>query len=236
VAGLGDALTASFRQQGFRARRLQPGQAKQIIVDFDMSALLPAEAQNEHGGNDVYWSQDKQILRGLMPEAEQLRLAAEQVCKLLDTVECGHVVSFKLDLNGDVVTHKFKPKTVAVQSVGIADVMGLNREKGNSQSEEDTMFSRMTMRDARGSGPMVLGIVSVLGLLITAGVTLKVLKRGCRRNQLELGKIPDAAKEFDNRFGDEKKPEVEDDTVSTVTPVSLAHSAISDEDLPADRV
>jgi hypothetical protein len=249
LAGLGDALTASFRPQAFRARRLKTGYANLVVIDFDMSNLLPAQTPG-----DRFWTERPKLLDNLMPNKAELRLAAQRICNILDTVECGNVVSFKLEKTGDVVTHNLNLPDV--------DVKGLN---DGEASKARTMENgeEHTMLYGRLGAKAFPGLVSVLGLLVLALLCVVLGLRQRRQRTAAVAGFADVAgvagfaglgfadvanvagfdeleKSPQRAAADEEKPGVgrvvDDDTASTATPVSLANTAAFSEDLPVDQV
>jgi hypothetical protein len=217
LAGLGDALTASFRPQA----RMPNGilYANQVVIDFDMSDLLPAQRPG-----DRFWAENPKLIDGLMPKKAELRSAAQRICNILNTVECGNVVSFKLEKTGGVVTYDLNLPDVDVKGLDDGEA---SKTRTTENGEERTMFYGRLGVEA------FPGCLSVLGLLVLAlsCAALPVLRR--QRIQPELEKSPP------REAKDEKKPVgrvVDDDTASTATPVSQAHTEASSEDLPVDQV
>jgi hypothetical protein len=234
----------------------------------------------EQAESEEHWSKNDALLQDLLPNEEQLSAAAELICNKLNkdpTVECGNVVSFKLDYTGDVVTHGEQPTSEPEEELH-ATVKPMNQtdsewtlqvtlevtlqldqeesepeeelratEKGvehvPSEGDEHGTFSRTALMEAGRSGVIVPFTLCALGLLFTASATVKVVSAIHRRKQPEEGK-PTSRMLFDNPqkwfetapeeakdAADDKKPHVNDDTASTATPVSVAESATSDEDL-----
>jgi hypothetical protein len=183
VTEMGDALTAFFHPVIEENRRLSVGEkpTNHVVVDFDLAKLgapyTPTEAA--------------------VKEATQL------ICSMLDTVECGHAASFKLDESGDVKKLRPKPSVRGLVPYAVAALI----------------------------------CVSAIGLAF--GVFVIARKHLGARLEAPLPAEPKTVfvtptKDCEDAL-DEKKPQVEDDNVSTVTPVSLPDSLPSVEDTAADQ-
>jgi hypothetical protein len=233
VEGLGHALTASFRPQAFRARRLKAGEVNQVVIDFDMTEVLAPWSHFR-----THWSKSDFLLEKLVPDEEQLKMAAKKVCDILDTVECGNVVSFKLEKTAEVVSHNVTHSVVVVNDEMPEAAVAVVTSTTKTADVKDPEEASNTRTMAKGGGDlgmqMIPGIVAVLGLLVVAGATLKVLRTAHQRKQPEAKDVEEAGREEGVVAKEEKKPEVEDDNASTVTPVSLASSSL--EDMPAEEM
>jgi hypothetical protein len=225
LTGLGDALTASFRPQAVRARRLKTGfpmgfYANQVVIDFDMSDFLPAQSAGE-----IFWTENPKLLDSLMPKKADLLAATRRICNVLNTVECGNVVSFRLEKTGEVVTYDLNLPDVDVKELDDGEA---SKTRTTENGEERSMFHGR------------LGVKTFTGLMIVLGSLVLALRcavfRLLRRQQIQ----PELEKSPPRDAKDETKPAVgrvvDDDTVSTATPVSLAHTAALSEDLPVDQV
>jgi hypothetical protein len=153
-----------------------------------------------------------------MPDKAQISEAAQKVCSLLQTTECATDVSFKLDSSSEVTRVTTKAK---------------GREPKD-----------------KASGPvMVMPMVAFASVCLCVVLASKLRKsRAASKEEhtdvaAEKGKpvFEDDAVDWDTageQFwdADEKKPQQEDDNVSTATPVSLPDSLPSLDQNAADRV
>lgn len=179
----------------------------------------------------------------LLPQPDQLRAAAKQVCNILDqqfehSVECGNVVTFKMDYSGDEVTYSEPEATEKPTNLPNSEVTLQTTELDQEEVEElrvtekgvehaTSEDERMIQKRQETFSPMYLSL-SALGLLFTASATVKVVSVIHQRKQPEVGAVLEEVKDA----ADEKKPPVDEDTASTATPASLAESATSDGGLP----
>jgi hypothetical protein len=201
---------------------LKTGYANQVVIDFDMSNLLPAQRPG-----DRFWIENPKLLAGLIPKKAELRSAAQRICNILDTVECGNVVSCKLEKTGYVVTHELNLPDVDVK--GLDDGEASKTRTTENGEERTQLYGRL---DVKGFP----GLLGVLGFLILA-LRCAVILRRHRIQRVELQKSPpreamDAKKRGLGRI----VPQCDDDTASTATPASLAHTAALSEDLSLDQV
>jgi hypothetical protein len=187
LENMGDALTAFFHPYIEKTRRLSGDvdeegaevvaePSNHVVVDFDIAKL------------------------GSQPTEAAVQEATQLIFSLLDTVECGHAASFKLDESGDA-------KTV--------------RPKGD------------------GRGLVWLGAAS-LGMLalVAAGIASAIIARQSADDTAQPKPVFVTPKEdTTDVIEEEKKPQVEDDNVSTVTPVSLPDSlpSLDGEDNKAEQ-
>jgi hypothetical protein len=165
-------LTAFFHPEIKEGRRLTGEKAtNQVVVDFDL-AKLGSKTPSDAAVDD----------------------AVKLICSMLDTVECGHSASFKLDESGDAKKVK-KPDPV---------------------------------------WPVFLGLAGLAALVLTCATFL--LAKQFMKSSVEPKTVfvtPKAAEEP----VEEKKPRViEDDNVSTATPVSLPDSLPSVDENKAEQV
>jgi hypothetical protein len=184
VAGMGDALTAFFHPLIEENRRLSVGEkpTNHVVVDFDMSKLgapyTPTEAA--------------------------VKEAAQLICGMLDTVECGHAASFKLDESGDVKKLRGKP----------------------------------TLRDLVYIASALLIALSAVGIIFIGYILARKHCPMCRPEpsaRVEPKPVFVTPTKDCEDAVEEKKPQVEDDNVSTVTPVSLPDSLPSVDDTAAEQ-
>jgi hypothetical protein len=158
-----------------------------------------------------------------MPDKAQISEAAEKVCSLLQTTECATEVSFKLDSSSEVmrIATKSNAKARGPKEQGYAPALVM---------------------------PLVaFALVCVCAVVAKGLVKLRSASKEAAQEQAsgtpEKGQpvYDDNDVEWDTAGeefwdADEKKPQQEDDNVSTATPVSLPDSLPSLDQNAADRV
>jgi hypothetical protein len=182
---MGDAQTAFFHPA--LGRRLSAGEKamNHVVVDFDTSALG----------------------RPFTPTEAAVKDATELICSMLDTVECGHAASFKLDESGSA--KKIKPKS--------------DSEKARDRARETHVWQAVT-------GIFIFSLVAMFGTCVLAQKCAE-----WNKPEQPTSKSVVVTPKENAEAEDEKKPQVEDDNVSTVTPASIPDSLGSMDDTKAEQ-